>query len=710
MEHIIYLPEYGVVVCKQCQYAILPSEISSHFERKRPHHFTKAVRQQITQKVAEIQGLIQDQGELKGCIFPFPIDTAEPVTALGEPKANGFRCTIQNPEGTCPYISTALRKMRTHYWTEHKWKSTDKGGRRRKSNITQQVQKVPWRSGVKYQRFFKQGAKSGFFEVGRAIQSEQVVQVKSIWEIFQEKASHEFCRIEDIQARKIEATDESKEPNPWLRRTGWARHLGGFDQVKMRDLVRPADENEPELQAIHEAFRRLIKASIRVAVTDIVGQATLFEAHRKEASKKATKPFNSRMDKTTFKVYTDVWNQLLSYIWRADDLEEEERPKYKITIQQQEAFDHLIDVVDVVIQSESGPEEYYDNHYSNQPRPETDEARLESAVLELCITLLDHQFGDHQYESVIISGLAVLGLQEGGQWANAEDYTPKLSAVIKLARLIVVYKVYTLRKQSIQRRVENGVSEQEAEESTPSHHKLIRRLTRRFMTLVDSLEEPHPMDWILDTRTYGLYIRYHIAAEGTISWKGDTVLYQQIQFNMQQLRSMIHGLVAETRGILIQDLLLLQMDDHGDIQGEALPRIDWVNTVDNPTEQKLGWSFLKDIRNQFESTNPGRDWLAKRVIERPGLHQEFIQSVGSDGIQWRNVRVDQYYRRIEQFQEQLLILMHITGGQAARAPEIISIRHRNTANGGVRNIFIDAGLVLFVTAYHKGYEYSEKPR
>ena len=52
--------------------------------------------------------------------------------------------------------------------------------------------------------------------------------------------------------------------------------------------------------------------------------------------------------------------------------------------------------------------------------------------------------------------------------------------------------------------------------------------------------------------------------------------------------------------------------------------------------------------------------------------------------------------------------MYIVGGQPARAPEIISIRHRNTTNRGIRNIFIDRGLVLFVTAYYKGYEYSEK--
>ncbi|GME34865.1 putative DNA helicase protein [Neofusicoccum parvum] len=42
----------------------------------------------------------------------------------------------------------------------------------------------------------------------------------------------------------------------------------------------------------------------------------------------------------------------------------------------------------------------------------------------------------------------------------------------------------------------------------------------------------------------------------------------------------------------------------------------------------------------------------------------------------------------------------------ARGPEILSIRHSNTAKGGHRNIFVEDGLVVFVTRYHKGYAMS----
>lgn len=46
--------------------------------------------------------------------------------------------------------------------------------------------------------------------------------------------------------------------------------------------------------------------------------------------------------------------------------------------------------------------------------------------------------------------------------------------------------------------------------------------------------------------------------------------------------------------------------------------------------------------------------------------------------------------------------MHLVGGQPARSPEILGLRMWNTANGGVRNIFIHQGMVYFVTIYHKG--------
>jgi hypothetical protein len=59
--------------------------------------------------------------------------------------------------------------------------------------------------------------------------------------------------------------------------------------------------------------------------------------------------------------------------------------------------------------------------------------------------LLNHPLKDNEYKSAIISGLAVLGIWDDNEWLDAEDYTLKYSAVIKLARIIVVQEAYKQR-------------------------------------------------------------------------------------------------------------------------------------------------------------------------------------------------------------------------------------------------------------------------
>jgi hypothetical protein len=50
--------------------------------------------------------------------------------------------------------------------------------------------------------------------------------------------------------------------------------------------------------------------------------------------------------------------------------------------------------------------------------------------------------------------------------------------------------------------------------------------------------------------------------------------------------------------------------------------------------------------------------------------------------------------------------MYITGGQLARGPEILSVRHSNTIKEGHRNIFIENSMVVFITRYYKRYNVS----
>jgi hypothetical protein len=62
--------------------------------------------------------------------------------------------------------------------------------------------------------------------------------------------------------------------------------------------------------------------------------------------------------------------------------------------------------------------------------------------------------------------------------------------------------------------------------------------------------------------------------------------------------------------------------------------------------------------------------------------------------------------RVVKFCEKLAVLMHVSGRQPARGLEILSVQHSNTVQGGHCNVFIEDGMVVFVTRYYKGYNLS----
>src|SRR5450432_3275936 len=75
---------------------------------------------------------------------------------------------------------------------------------------------------------------------------------------------------------------------------------------------------------------------------------------------------------------------------------------------------------------------------------------------------------------------------------------------------------------------------------------------------------------------------------------------------------------------------------------------------------------------------------------------------------YRMEAVMEYQQKVEQFQEKMLLVMHMVGGQPARATELLGMRHSNTKQGGLRNIIIDRKMVSFVTTYHKNYQQTGK--
>jgi len=341
MNPFIHLPDYHVIVCAgpRCKYVVLPIHVDSHLRDAR-HNYSREQREQVIQEISQIEGLIQDTRGLGSFEFPKPDSPAIPE--LRAAMSDGLQCR------QCPYICRNDRKMRGHCKNIHDWVNNQKKGqpsyKKRQSNPER-----PWISGVHCQQFFKQGSKKQLFEVMKGGVVQERVPELDMWAKVQKMTAERLEHIEKKAKEKVEEADENAEPNPWLKRVGWVRHLKEKDPERLRAAIEPPDPNEePELQVIIESFSRVVSTAQRIAVPEMVGISALFEVNRKTTTQKPAMPFSSSMGEDTLKKYRGFWEQLLCYTYRMqeDKQFQEARPGYKLTRPQQNAWKALVRAAD----------------------------------------------------------------------------------------------------------------------------------------------------------------------------------------------------------------------------------------------------------------------------------------------------------------------------------------------------------------------------
>ncbi|KAK5109839.1 hypothetical protein LTR85_002037 [Meristemomyces frigidus] len=288
----------------------------------------------------------------------------------------------------------------------------------------------------------------------------------------------------------------------------------------------------------------------------------------------------------------------------------------------------------------------------------------------------------------------------------AVNYTPILSAIITVARALVVYQSYQSHQQSIQADRAQGVSDVEAKRRAPAIVKEVDERVRRFMTLREFGGVVSPMDRMLRQRTYGMAIRYSTKAEGRVPWHGGDILIDNKRFSIDDIRTVVHGLHETVRQRLDRELLFVEWAD--------MPPVDVTALADNPAEISEGWSFLADTRNAFAVD--GRRWMWRRLFQEGELQRRFVRGDVDavedwHGIQWKERPIEDHFRRVRRFKEELMVLVHMSAGAPARATELISIHRENGPDArSQRGVFIDNGMVSFVTAYHKGFSASRKTK
>jgi hypothetical protein len=339
MDQFIHLPEFRVIICKKCQYAVLPSEINNHFTNTPNHGLSKESRRLISKQVGRVEGLIQNKQTLNQVQFKYPPPNTTPIPGLEKPKTDGLGCTFMKEGKKCPFVSRFEQPIREHCRDVHQWKNPRKRGGQAKDSCTEEV---PWEEGIHCQRFFGYGLYSGYFEVERQSPTQPSPESPDIK--MEKEIQSRIDKVEKEARRKIEVSDKAQEPDPWLRRVKWDIHLQDKDRDRLRTLIQPIDpEKEEELAIIHQSFDRVMDECQKHVVEEVVGEAALFRVNATEYGKKGENPFYMDLKEDTHSKYRAYWKQILSFIVRAElKWDKEERPQYRFTRGQRTTFAKFI--------------------------------------------------------------------------------------------------------------------------------------------------------------------------------------------------------------------------------------------------------------------------------------------------------------------------------------------------------------------------------
>lgn len=142
-----HLPEYGVVVCTRCQYAVVPAQIPGHIKTKH-RSISAQQRQSIAEAVATLSNIAQAAEEVQ-----YPSATSPAVVGLPVYR-DRLRCIKETAYGTCNYICRERTGITRHCREQHQWKNPRRRGRVSREQASEPTEQI-WVEQQLYQRFFQ---------------------------------------------------------------------------------------------------------------------------------------------------------------------------------------------------------------------------------------------------------------------------------------------------------------------------------------------------------------------------------------------------------------------------------------------------------------------------------------------------------------------------------------------------------------------------
>ena len=756
-----HVAEWQIIVCKECRHAVWPDHVRGHSVGTQ-HRMSSKEASAIGDEVAAWPGLATTRSD-----FTVPDTVPKPIVeiplysdglkCIRDPRRCSYVCrgrkAIQNHWRTC------------HGWMVQngrggsgKARKTAAETRFRTGAKEVECQRM-FVQGPHSQYF--EVSRTASVPDNQARPHTKFGAMRRIWE-----RANAHAEASERRKRDAIRPGDTTETTPWVRRTGWDRYLEGCDRSDLIKAIAPPDEEEEptrqpgndgqegedgqerwwrqEDQVVWRTMGEL--AAISQATVAQSGVMVRMEAVRSEVDRQRFTPLRPYQEAASIARRCQPWQQMLMFFVRTQRPHDWRSPVYRFNRRQKAAYGAMMEAVAREIRDaqDQGNDDGEDSSSrsddgsssrsndgsssrSNDDRNVDESADKEAetvahpelravhrACLTFCVELMNQTIHNREYDMAMVCAAAVLGVHPQQGFRDPETYPPIISSIIKVARFMIIQVAEEMARpeeddeqyspcHSAMDFEGDADSGYDSEGSSPGRGSPRRRrskpttsfgwvqqMVRTFMARGSA----SPMQWLLDLRTYGLKIHYNTTAIGHVNWKDKhTLEYKDVAFTMDGFRGMVHQLVEDSRRALFEDVLFVP-------SREDVPSIPWEALHDNPSNRELGWSWIQDQRSRLPTD--GREWLYERVQSREDLQDRFVSGESEGG--YHRERVRDWMRQVARFRGLLLVLMHITGGQPARGTEILSCRHRNTAAGSHRNVFIEDGQVVFVTKYHKGIE------
>jgi superfamily II DNA helicase RecQ len=636
-EHLLYLFEHRLLICRACKHGISGKHrgLQRHLlvaHKDIPLKTRKDLaRQSMTLEILEPSQL--KPPEAGG----LPIEGLEVV--------HGWVCD------ECSHACVSEGSMRGHCTVQHKWIHAH-GPR--------------WQTC--YVQTFFQGPARNYFVVAPVNMEEgmetQDMTTDQCIQVMLDKAKEKDIE-EGKETGVMDENYHAVDKTPWMRRTGWLRDFASRNMKVVAHLSQKPEKDEPELELIWRSVERVISRSMG-GVEDCSARGWRlipFWLNSSEASKMNLRPFDIDLEASTVKRYSAYWGRFTCYCLRILQKEEEEWG-VQFTLEQEY---QLRDLWRVAMEGEG------------------DEDMMDSMVLQMSIKFIMHS--DYTLrKSVLVHFLGVLGYDERtGRWREPSTYTPILAGMTNILQRADVGFQMCMRVLILEYALPTEDRDEFSYLDGGDPVKLFREVRDKW--LVEG--EGTPFDAMHKLLQYGMHVGAAAKGKDRVLWSEDkqTMFFDGHPLTLDGFRQFIHYIVQDAERTICESLMF------GDV--EVLAKLDLMRLRDNVNIPNINYSFIMDTKNDLLN---GRERMMSLLKKSPCWRTMYKTEQGA--FTWKAKGIRKYEWAVEKFLEHLLILIHITGGQPGRGTEITTLKYANSM-GALRNVFIYDGQVMLVTEYHK---------